>query len=176
MPLPDCAALHPGYEINMTDAHIEEITSGKASICKDILAELPEWFGIPEATAAYVRDVEALQMFACMIEDRAVGFIALKVHSPFVAEAYVLGVRRQCHRMGVGRALFAYAEGKLRERRFVYLTVKTVAPVEPPNKAYAATRRFYEAIGFLPVEVFPTLWGAHNPCLLMIKSLAGAGG
>jgi hypothetical protein len=44
------------------------------------------------------------------------------------------------------------------------LTVKTLSPSRPdPN--YAGTRRFYEAVGFLPIEEFPTLWGANNPCL-----------
>lgn len=154
---------------------IEEITAHKGSICRDILADLPEWFGIPEATDAYVRDVEALQMFACIVEDRAIGFIALKLHNPFVAEAHVLGVKRKWHRMGIGRALFSHAEQKLLEGRFVYLTVKTVA-VAKSSEPYGATRRFYEAIGFVPVEVFPTLWGANNPCLLMIKSLGGDAG
>ena len=156
----------------MTDGRIEEITSGKGSICRDILADLPDWFGIPEATDAYVRDVEALQMFAYLVEDRAVGFISLRLHNAFVAEAHVLGVRRKWHRMGIGRALFDYAEQRLRERRFVYLTVKTVA-AERSSESYDTTRRFYEAIGFLPVEVFPALWGTDNPCLLMIKSLGG---
>lgn len=159
----------------MTGGRIEEITSGKGSICQDILADLPDWFGIPAATEAYVRDVEPLQMFASIIGDRAIGFISLKFHNPFVAEAYVLGVRRKWHRMGIGRALFAYAEQYLLERHFVYLTVKTVSSARA-NEHYAATRHFYEAIGFLPVEVFPTLWGADNPCLLMIKSLRGAAG
>jgi hypothetical protein len=26
-------------------------------------------------------------------------------------------------------------------------------------------------MGFSPVEVFKTLWGEHNPCLLMIKNV-----
>ena len=48
--------------------------------------------------------------------------------------------------------------------------MKTLAATQPdPN--YAATRHFYEALGFLPVEVFPTLWDARNPCLLMVKPL-----
>ena len=40
---------------------------------------------------------------------------------------------------------------------------------DDPN--YARTRLFYEAIGFLPIEEFPTLWGPENPCLLMLLSL-----
>ena len=83
---------------------------------------------------------------------------------------YVLGVRRDWHRRGIGGRLIEYATEKLRAQGFSYLTVKTVAS-DRPNKEYIGTRRFYEALGFLPVEVFPTLWGPKNPCLLMIKSL-----
>lgn len=31
------------------------------------------------------------------------------------------------------------------------------------------------ALGFVPVEEFKTLWGEHNPCLLLIKSLPRIG-
>jgi len=56
----------------------------------------------------------------------------------------------------------------LHERGIRFMTVKTLAASHPdPN--YAKTRRFYEAIGFLPLEVLPTLWGCSNPCLLMLK-------
>lgn len=48
------------------------------------------------------------------------------------------------------------------------LTVKTLAPSHP-DPHYAATRSFYEAMNFLPIELFPTLWGPANPCLLMAR-------
>ena len=119
---------------------------------------------------AYVRTVEDLSMFGFALDDQIVGFISLKQHNRFVAEAYVLGVRRDWHRRGIGGRLIEYATEKLRAQGLSYLTVKTVAP-DRPNKEYVGTRHFYEALGFLPVEVFPTLWGPENPCLLMIKSL-----
>jgi ribosomal protein S18 acetylase RimI-like enzyme len=82
----------------------------------------------------------------------------------------VLGVRPEWHRKGVGRKLFRHAETLLRARGVRFLTVKTVAaPDDDP--VYGATRRFYEAIGFMPIEVFPTLWHERNPCLFMLKSL-----
>lgn len=59
--------------------------------------------------------------------------------------------------------------GALR-RGLRFLTVKTLASSHP-DQNYAATRRFYEAIDFLPLEVLPTLWGTENPCLLMIRPL-----
>jgi hypothetical protein len=47
--------------------------------------------------------------------------------------------------------------------------VKTLGPSRA-NAAYAATRRFYEAVGFEPIEEFSDLW-EENPCLFMIKAL-----
>jgi ribosomal protein S18 acetylase RimI-like enzyme len=152
------------------DAAIREITSRRGDICGGILAELPDWFGTAQAIDDYVRAVDALPMFAYVEGDAVIGFLSIKPHTRFAAEAYVLGVKRAWHRRGVGRRLFARAEAHLRQHGCIYLTVKTLAP-ERTNDAYAATRRFYEALGFLPVETFPTLWGAHNPCLMMIKSL-----
>jgi len=51
-----------------------------------------------------------------------------------------------------------------------FLTVKTLADTHP-DEGYAGTRRFYLAMGFKPLEVFPTLWDEANPCLLMVKRL-----
>jgi XTP/dITP diphosphohydrolase len=50
------------------------------------------------------------------------------------------------------------------------LTVKTLAP-SAGDRLYARTHRFYAAEGFVPLEVFPTLWNEANPCLLMAKVL-----
>src|SRR5262245_3822625 len=149
---------------------ITELTSGRGELCRQILKSLPDWFGIPESIENYALDVESLPMFVAMNHKSPIGFISLKLHTSAAAEAYVLGVIREWHRQGVGRELFAAAEAAARERGAKYLTVKTIA-AEHPSTHYAATRRFYEAIGFDPIEVFPTLWHPSNPCLLMLKPL-----
>jgi GNAT superfamily N-acetyltransferase len=92
----------------------------------------------------------------------AIGFLSLKHHTDAAAEAYVLGVHREHYRLGCGRAMFEAAECRLAAEGVRYLTVKTLA-ADHPDRNYAATRRFYEAIGFEPVEVFPTLWNGDNP-------------
>ena len=147
-----------------------EITSGKGNVCCDILRDLPEWFGIPEVVDAYVNEAEKLPMFGAILEGSIVAFLSVKRHTLFAAEAYVLGVKRKWHRKGIGRRMFEHVEHQLREQGIVFLTVKTVAP-DRLNEAYVATRRFYEGLGFLPVEVFPTLWGPESPCLFMIKNI-----
>lgn len=149
---------------------IREITHDKGRICRAILGDLPAWFGIPQSVDAYVAEVETLPMFGWFEGGEAVGFIALKRHNRFAAEAFVLGIKRAWHRRGIGRQLFAHARQFLAADGCLYLTVKTVAQ-DDPDAPYARTRRFYEAIGFVPVEIFPTLWSPANPCLLMILAL-----
>ncbi|MFT8739106.1 MAG: GNAT family N-acetyltransferase, partial [Lacticaseibacillus paracasei] len=50
-----------------------------------------------------------------------------------------------------------------------YLQVKTVDEGHYPE--YDQTIRFYESVGFERLEVFPTLWDAWNPCLVLVKKL-----
>jgi hypothetical protein len=48
--------------------------------------------------------------------------------------------------------------------------VKTLGPSHP-SEAFARTRRFYEALGFIPIEETTAFWGESNPCLILVKSL-----
>lgn len=48
------------------------------------------------------------------------------------------------------------------------LLVKTLADTHP-SEEFAQTRAFYRAMEFGRLEVFPDLWGPHNPCLLMAR-------
>jgi ribosomal protein S18 acetylase RimI-like enzyme len=130
------------------------------------LRALPEWFGIEEATAAYIRAVRELETFAA----GEAGFLSLKQHNPRAAEIYVMGVLPEQHQRGVGSALLAAAEEALCQRGVEYLQVKTLGPSRE-SEGYAATRRFYEARGFVPIEEFPALWPG-NPCLLLVKKLS----
>jgi GNAT superfamily N-acetyltransferase len=137
----------------------------RSRICEHVLRDLPEWFGIEEATTAYITDVAELPTFAAGDE----GFVSLKVHNPRAAEVYVMGVRNALHGQGIGVALLAAAEAYLRARGVEYLQVKTLGP-SYPDPGYARTRAFYEARGFVALEELHDLW-EHNPCLLMIKRL-----
>jgi GNAT superfamily N-acetyltransferase len=139
--------------------------ASRSRLCESILRELPEWFGIEDATAAYIRDVAELPTFATDDD----GFLAVKQHTPKSAELYVMGVRPERHRRGVGTALLAAAEDYLRERGVEYFQVKTLGPSRP-SEGYERTRRFYEARGFVALEEIHGLWDG-NPCLLMVKRL-----
>jgi GNAT superfamily N-acetyltransferase len=141
------------------------VFDARGAICREVVESLPEWFGIPAAIDAYVSAADGLPMLAC--------FEPVKTHTPAAAEVYVMGVKRAWHRRGVGRALIEAAAHLAHCRGARFLTVKTLSPSNPdPN--YATTRLFYEAMGFVPIEEFPTLWNAENPCLLMLRPLVSS--
>jgi ribosomal protein S18 acetylase RimI-like enzyme len=143
----------------------------QGAVCEPVLRSLPDWFGIEEAVAQYIKDLEELPTFLAIVEDRIVGFLTLKPTNEYISEILVMGVRPEAHRSGVGRALIRLAEVFSRQRGAEYLYVKTLGPSHP-DPGYARTRAFYAAMGFRPVEEFSQIWNEENPCLLMIKALS----
>jgi Acetyltransferase (GNAT) family len=136
-----------------------------------VLEALPEWFGIPASVENYITAADELPMLACFDPaGEATGFVSIKTHTPFAAEVYVMGIKRPRHRRGIGCALIEAVVEPAISQRIRLLTVKTLAPSNvDPN--YARTRLSYEAVGFLSIEEFPTLWGPENPCLFLPRLL-----
>jgi ribosomal protein S18 acetylase RimI-like enzyme len=118
---------------------IVEVARNKSALCREILTALPLRFGIPEALETYAAEVAALPMLGATAGGSVIGFLALKDQTPFAAEAYVLGVRPEWHRQGVGRKLFEAAETALRQRGIRFFTVKTVAAADD-DPVYGGTR------------------------------------
>ncbi len=140
----------------------------RSRTCDRILRSLPEWFGIAEAVDDYVREVAALMTLAY----GDAGFLALKMHGRYAGEIYVMGVLRERQGEGIGTALIGSGEDRLRGDGVEYLQVKTLGPSRP-SAHYDRTRRFYEKLGFRPLEEIHGLWSEGNPCLLMVKRLPG---
>jgi coenzyme F420-0:L-glutamate ligase / coenzyme F420-1:gamma-L-glutamate ligase len=139
----------------------------RSRIAEAVLRDLPEWFGIEDSTREYIETAATLPTFA--VEPDA-GFVCVKQHTPAAAELYVMGVRRARHREGIGRALVAEAEAWCRTRRIRYLQVKTLGPSRP-DAGYDATRAFYQALGFAPLEELHGLWDEENPTLILVKDV-----
>lgn len=135
-----------------------------------ILRALPEWFGIESALLQYARDAAVMPTFLARAGGALIGFLTVREHFPESAEVHVMAVRPEWHRRGTGSALVEAAERWLAARGVRFLQVKTLSPARP-SPEYAATRAFYRALGFTPVEEFPTLWSAANPCLMLIKAV-----
>lgn len=141
----------------------------KRRIAREILLDLPAWFGIPESTEEYIRESAHMPFFAADEGNEPIGFMALKETSPYTCEIYVTGVKRRFHRRGAGSAMFAEFCRYARQQGYRFVQVKTVAAGCYPE--YDATRLFYEKLGFSALEVFPALWDENNPCLIMVMAL-----
>ena len=101
-------------------------------------------------------------MFGVQENSGVIGFISLTLHNDSTAEIYVMGVQPSHHHKGIGNALLEHCENYLVNRGFHFLTVKTVSPSRECEN-YAKTRKFYEAMGFHPLEELKTPWGEANP-------------
>lgn len=139
----------------------------KQDIATQILHGLPEWFGLPESTANYIEESQNLPFLAYFEGDLPLGFAAMKPTSPHTADIFVMGVRKDAHRQGIGRKLYEGLENMARELGYLYMQVKTVKMGH--YDSYDATNRFYIAMGFVELECFPELWDEWNPCQIYIK-------
>jgi GNAT superfamily N-acetyltransferase len=163
----------PRAFVGQTDRSSHVITGpalGLSAACEPILRALPGWFGLEEATRRYIEAIATLPTWLAEVDGQAMGFLTLKQHSPYAAEIYVMGVRPEAHHRGLGSALLHRAESYLRGQGVEYLQVKTLSAAHP-DRGYAKTRAYYLAMGFRPLEEFPTLWGETNPCLMLVKNV-----
>lgn len=181
--------MYGGYGGAVTASLTVVRTLGRSDVAHDILAELPEWFGLEKYTSEYVEAADSYTNYVAASADKvlarfrppsdgepelklpdALGILLLRQRFPTSAEVHLLAVRRAHHRAGIGRTLLGQVEADLRARGVRLLSVKTLGPSRPDPDGYDQTRAFYEACGFLPVEEFPDLW-PNDPCLLMVKVL-----
>ena len=142
----------------------------KSEICNSILRSLPLWFGIESAIVDYVNDVKKMETWAVLEDGKYIGFASINKHFEKSAEIHVIGIRQEFHGKGIGHQLVKMIEIELQSQGFKFLTVKTLSESRP-NAEYDKTRNFYLKVGFIPLEEFKTLWGEHNPCLFLVKSL-----
>lgn len=81
-----------------------------------------------------------------------------------------MGVLPDYHKRGIGRALLARVLQRAKDKGYEFLQVKTLDESHP-DPYYAATRNFYAAVGFKPLECLPELWGPDNLCLIMVMAI-----
>jgi GNAT superfamily N-acetyltransferase len=140
----------------------------KSQICNDILRSVSKLFGNLKAIEKYSEWVKNMPFYAALDNEKVIGFVAVKVHNSFTAEVCVMGILEDYHRLGIGRRFIELYENYCRENKKTFLPVKTLdasADYEP----YDRTRKFYESMGFVPLEVFPLYWDKDNPCLFLAK-------
>ncbi len=152
------------------DLRVDGPLEAQGIACAQILEALPDWFGVPSAVEKYVSNAESLPSFVAYVSGKAAGILTFKSHFEQAAEIDVIGVLPGYHRRGIGRALVSTLELHLRNRGVEYLQVKTLDE-SAESEAYERTRRFYGAMGFVPLEMWPTIWDPDYPCLQMVKFL-----
>ena len=108
----------------------------KMAVVAEVLKDLPEWFGIPESTQAYIEGAKDLRVWVAYQESDVVGFISLSYSSEDCAEIDCLGVKKTFQGQGIGRELITTIEREA-VKQVDYLQVKTVA--EGSNKDYDRT-------------------------------------
>lgn len=141
----------------------------KERIAASVLAELPDWFGLPDSTAEYVACSRGMPFWAAKSNGEVLGFAVLKETAPQTGEIYVMGVRPQYHRSGLGRRLFDALYRGAKDHGYQFLQVKTVREGNYPE--YDRTNAFYRSVGFTEFECFPTLWDAWNPCQVFVMAV-----
>ena len=141
----------------------------KAKVAREILEALPDWFAVKESREQYIKESAGQHFFAAFENERAVGFLYLKETGKDTVGLHVMGVRKEFHRMGVGRKLFALAKQTATRLGYSFMQVKTVQMGKYPD--YDDTNRFYLSLGFKEFEVFPTLWDEDNPCQVYVMAL-----
>jgi GNAT superfamily N-acetyltransferase len=146
---------------------VEPISDGaaKSRLCAELIAELPMWFGRPEANAVYVRDIAGREVFAASFDASIRGLIALEYHFAVTCNVWWLGVSPAAHRRGLGRALIERAAEHALARGCRRLAVETMSP-RAMGPEYDLTRRFYGALGFEPFVAFEPEPGDHMMWML----------
>lgn len=141
----------------------------KRRISRQVLEALPDWFAVQESREQYISASAELPLFAAIDNGRPIGFLCLKETGKHTVELAVMGVLKEYHRKGYGRALFFFARQYASARGYSFMQVKTVK--KGMYEDYDATNDFYLSLGFKELEVFPLLWDEANPCQIYVMDV-----
>lgn len=153
------------------DINIQQVENAKEKkeIARDILIDLAEWFENETAIENYIEKSSKMPFIGGFIGDKPVAFIVLNKTSDETCEIFVMGVKKDFHRLGIGKLIYEQFEQLARNLGFSYVQVKTVA--SGYYKEYDLTNKFYQAMGFAKLEILKDLWDEQNPCQIYIKCL-----
>ena len=130
-----------------------------------ILEGLREWFEVDESREKYISESADQPFFAAFEGSEPAGFLCLKETGRDTVELAVMGVKKDLHRRGAGRELFAAARDYVAAQGYSFLQVKPVKM--GVYEDYDITNRFYLSLGFKELEVLP-LWDDANPCQVYV--------
>ena len=150
---------------------IEDKTE-RRKISREILESLTDWFEVEASREQYIAESAEQPFWASVNGDVNEGFLCLKETGKETMELAVMGVRKECHRKGIGRKLFAAARDYAARQEYEFIQVKTVR--SGVYEDYDITNEFYKSLGFKELEVFPEYWDEANPCQIYVMSLKSA--
>ena len=153
---------------------IRALASADAEACDAVVASLPYHFGDPAGRAECSRAVREQEGLVALEGDVVAGFLTLVRHDPRSAEISWMAVHADRRRRGHGRALVDEAARRLAGDGVRLLCVLTLGPSAVERRDadnYADTRRFYDALGFVPLREL-RLEGWNSPALMLARPLA----
>jgi len=149
-----------------------EASEERKKIAREILEALTDWFEVDESRERYIAESAGQPFWAFADGDAIEGFICLKETGKATMELAVMGVRKECHRKGIGRKLFAAARDYAARKGYEFIQVKTVR--SGVYEDYDITNEFYKSLGFRELEVLPDYWDESNPCQIYVMALKSA--
>lgn len=144
----------------------------RSKISREVLEALTEWFEVEESREGYIRDSEGWPFWAAFENDVPAGFLCLKETGDATVELAVMGVKKEFHRNGYGRRLFAAAKDYAVQKGYSFMQVKTVR--SGMYEDYDITNEFYKSVGFKELEVLADYWDEANPCQIYVMNLKSA--
>lgn len=142
----------------------------KQEVAQEVLKDLPEWFGIDEATVQYIEQVKKYPFFAVYKRDEIVGFYSLREENKDTLDMFVLGIKKKYHHQGIGTMLHNYVLEYARAQKYKYLMVLTLSK-EHKDTNYKVTRAFYHKLGFVDLYQSDKIWGKESPTQVMVLKL-----
>lgn len=149
---------------------VRALTAADAVVCDAIIAGLPAWFGNATGIAECAAAVRAEPGFVVTLDDHVIGFLTVTQPREHAAEISWMAVDAAHRGHGAGRALVEALVADLQRRGARYLVVKTLSDRDD-DPGYAATRAFYQAMGFTPLMDLD-IWGPENPALVLVRSVS----
>lgn len=144
----------------------------KRKISREVLEALTQWFEVEESREEYIRESAGWPFWAAYENDALAGFLCLKQTGDETVELAVMGVKKDYHRNGYGRRLFAAAKDYAVQKGYSFIQVKTVR--SGMYEDYDITNEFYRSLGFKELEVLPDYWDEANPCQIYVMNMKSA--
>jgi GNAT superfamily N-acetyltransferase len=130
---------------------IKTISSDLAQeLCRNITADLPDYFGLPEVNEHYAIGVCSGINFAAKAGEEYVDLLSINFPYPENASIYWMGVLKNFHRQGIGKYLVKAAFHQAKTAGARTISVETLSP-QAEDENYLKTYHFYKSLGFFPL-------------------------